>query len=338
MASPVPCAAMHPDNPLTRFLAEARSGRHLPFPGHGQTYERLAGLRRSTFEDGGLGRLVEAHEDACAILHEADHPGGHGMALAVWASEGERPLELRSSSDGYQLWGEKQFCGGADVVDAAVVTVTGPHGSQLVLAPLDSSAVHIDMNTWQTPAFHSAAVGTVTFSGLALNHEATIGGPGFYTSRAGFWQGAIGVAAVWAGLTDALVASLERPRPRSDQISLARRGEIEANRWAIDAALRHAAVAIDASPTSECEPLALSCRHVVRVHSELIVRALLHESGPAGLAFHPRAGTQLLELTMALGQSHGDRDLAALGERMRNEQASQSMMGGGGGNGTGSAG
>ena len=155
----------------------------------------------------------------------------------------------------------------------------------------------------------------------------------------GFWQGAVGVAAMWAGLTDTLIASLERARPRTDQVGLIRQGEIEANCWAIDAALEQAALSIDAAPSFECERLALSCRQTVRVHSELIIRTLLHESGPAGLAFHPRAGTQLLELTMALGQSHGDRDLAALGERVRNDgQSSQSIIGGGGGKGTGSVG
>lgn len=320
MASPIPFAAMHPDDRLSGFINEARSGRHLPFPGQGKTYERFTGLRHAARDDGGIGRLVEAHEDALAILDEAGHPGAPGQALAVWASEGQHPLELRPASGGYQLWGEKRFCGGADVVDAALITVSTASGSELVLAPLHSPEVHIDMTTWQTPAFQSAAVGTVTFSGLHLSHEAMVGGPGFYISRPGFWQGAVGVAAVWAGLTDALIASLERAGPRTDQIGLARRGGIEANRWAIDAALRQAALAIDALPTSECERLALCCRHSVRVHSELIVRTLLHESGPAGLAFHPRAGTQVLELTMALGQSHGDRDLAALGERVGNDR------------------
>jgi len=330
---------MHPDGQLAHFLAEARSKRHLPFPGHGATFERFTGLRQAARVDGGIGRLVEAHEDALAILHEAGQPCIEGRALAVWASEGEHPLELRPTSGGYQLWGEKRFCGGADVVDAAVITVPTSRGSQLVLAPLRSPEVHVDMTTWHTSAFHSAAVGTVTFAGLPLSHDAVVGAPGFYISRPGFWQGAVGVAAVWAGLTDTLIASLERARPRTDQVGLIRQGEIEANCWAIDAALEQAALSIDAAPSSECERLALSCRQTVRVHSELIIRTLLHESGPAGLAFHPRAGTQLLELTMALGQSHGDRDLAALGERVRNdEQSSQSIIGGGGGKGTGSVG
>ena len=339
VGSPILCAVMHPDDQRARFLAEARSGRHLPFPGHGRTYERFVGLQQGAQEDGGLGRLLEAHEDALAILDEAGHLGARGQALAVWASEGDHPLELQKVPGGYQLWGKKRFCGGADVVDAAVVTVPGVQGSQLVLVPLDSPAVHVDMSTWQTPAFQSAAVGTVTFSGLHLSHEAAVGGPGFYTSRPGFWQGAVGVAAVWAGLTDALIASLARSRPRTDQIGLACSGELEANRWAIDTALRQAAFGIDASPTSDCERVALCCRQIVRVHSESILRTLLHESGPVGLAFHPSAGTQVLELTMALGQSHGARDLVALGERVRKDEHSrQSMIGGGGGNGTGSVG
>ena len=42
----------------------------------------------------------------------------------------------------------------------------------------------------------------VMFSFRPLDPTAMIGTPGFYTNRPGFWQGAVGVAAVWAGIGD----------------------------------------------------------------------------------------------------------------------------------------
>ena len=197
---------------IPKFLDHARSQQSTPLTGSGHTAERFAVLRVAAADDPSLGRLIESHEDALAIHTEAGRDVPRGAALAVWAAESRGGLVLHRSGSGFRVVGTKGFCGGASVVDAALVTVAwtdaGPDGSSptsLVLVPVRDAGVRVHPNEWRQPAFAEADVCSVELD-LEIGADRLIGPPGFYTDRPGVWQGAVGVAAVWAGIGDALVA------------------------------------------------------------------------------------------------------------------------------------
>ena len=78
----------------------------LPFPGGGDTASRFEGLMALTRHDVALGRLVEAHADAVAILAEAGRPAEPGILYGVWAADfdGSRVVAERQGS-GWRLDG-----------------------------------------------------------------------------------------------------------------------------------------------------------------------------------------------------------------------------------------
>ena len=76
------------------LIADAAAG--LPLPGSGRTAARLSGLAAVGEADLALGRLVEAHADAVAILAELGGTAAQpGQRWGVWAAEGPQGRSLR---------------------------------------------------------------------------------------------------------------------------------------------------------------------------------------------------------------------------------------------------
>lgn len=95
--------------------------QEVPLPGGGRTPERLRRLAETAREDLSLAKLAEAHWDAVAILVEAGRAPEPDVLYAVWASEiPGQALQLKRTSDGYQLSGSKPFCSGIGMVDRAL--------------------------------------------------------------------------------------------------------------------------------------------------------------------------------------------------------------------------
>ena len=74
----------------------------LPIPGAGDTAGRFDALMADTRHDVALGRLVEAHADAVAILAEAGRPARPGALYGVWAADydGSRVVANDTEEDG----------------------------------------------------------------------------------------------------------------------------------------------------------------------------------------------------------------------------------------------
>jgi hypothetical protein len=295
------------------FLKVARSGLQLPLSGDGDTWTRLKTFRKVTAQSPSAGRLVEAHTDAAAVLSEAGRDVPGQTALAVWASTSASQVAASESEGGLLLSGSMRFCGGAGVVDSSVVAVRGAQGEQLVLIPLRQRGVSIDLSSWQTTAFAEAGIGRVSFNQVFVPEEDVIGAPGFYSSRSGFWWGAVGVAACWVGLVDRLnVLWVARSR-RRDPLAEVIEGKRLSLLWSIDALLRHAAVIADARDGSNARSVALCVRDSIATASTSFLQLVEAAAGPGPLAFEPEWARTCTELRLALGQSHGDRDLQALG-------------------------
>jgi hypothetical protein len=145
-----------------------------------------------------------------------------------------------------------------------------------------------------------------------------VGGVDAYLDRAGFWHGAVGVAAVWLGgaqgVADQLWAAARR-RPLHAH-ALVHAGAIDAELAAADALLAQAADAFDADPANRSETAELTARRVRAVVESAAVqiadrvgRAL----GAAPLALNAEHAKRVGDLQLYLRQSHAERDLEALG-------------------------
>ena len=201
----------------------------VPLPGQGRTARRFALLAQVSAADLSLGRLVEGHLDALAILAEAGRPARPG-SYGVWAAE--RPggaLRARDAGEGHGGWlisGTKPYASGAGALDRALVTAITAEGPRLFDVDLGRGAssdggdvLSVVADSWPAVGMADSLSGAVRFGDVRVDGTAAVGPPGFYTDRPGFWAGSAGVAACWYGGADgvlrALTATLRRADPAS---------------------------------------------------------------------------------------------------------------------------
>jgi alkylation response protein AidB-like acyl-CoA dehydrogenase len=303
-----------------RMLDLLRSGRlDLPLPGEGETQRRFEALTRLARQDVSAGRLGEAHADAGAIMAEAGHPAPAGL-LGVWASDG-RASRLTAALEGrtWRLDGVKQYCSGIGIVDHALVTAHTPDGPGLFLVSLDRPGLAFDPSTWRAEALAATCTGRVVFDGVRLLSSSRIGDAGFYLERPGFWHGAVGVAACWAGAATAISERVVGAE-REDAHTLAHAGAVEAEAWAMSAVLAAAAMEIDDDPQDKkgrARLRALTVRHVVERGCWDIVDRAGRALGPGPLAFEEDHLQRVADLGLYIRQHHAERDLEELGRLSR---------------------
>jgi hypothetical protein len=298
----------------------ASLGETMPLPGGGQTAARHRRLMAIGREDLSLARLAEAHWDAVAILAEAGRTPEAGALYAVWASEiPNEPLSLDTSGSGCTINGRKMFCSGAGLVDHALVTVGLPdHRLIDIDRKAMGSSAQFDDSDWKTIAFQEIRTSAASFSATPVSEDAFIGNPGWYLERTGFWHGACGPAACWAGGAVGLVDwALEQKR--NDPHTLAHLGAMRSSVWALESYLEAAGAEIDAQPEDLCaaKMRALMLRHLVEQECTNILRRLARAYGPYPLAMNDQIARRYQELDLYLRQSHAERDLEALGRGLK---------------------
>jgi alkylation response protein AidB-like acyl-CoA dehydrogenase len=299
---------------LRAMLAEGRLD--LPLPGRGRTPERhlaLAGIAR---EDLSVARLAEAHTDAVAILAEAGRVAVPGALYGVWAAETRsHPLKWKTTQSGFALQGSKVFCTGAGLVDRALVTVRDPE-ERLVDVDLKavSASIEFDTSGWIAEAFAETQTGITTFRDTAVGKEDLICTPGWYLKRPGFWHGACGPAACWAGGALGLV-DYARAQPKPDAQGAAHLGAMGAAAWALKAYLDISGQEIDADPDDavNAQRRALTVRHLVEQSCTDILTRFGRAFGPRPLAFDAAISRRYQELSLYIRQCHAERDLESLG-------------------------
>lgn len=292
----------------------------LPLPAAGQTAARHLRLFQVAREDLTLAKLAEAHWDAVAILAEAGRKPAPNALYAVWASEiPGHALQLSPDANGYTISGQKAFCSGIGLVDHALMT-TG--GADPLLFDLDLRAnwehCEADLTTWQVDAFRDTQTGGLTLKSAALPAASVIGKPGWYLTRPGFWHGACGPAACWAGgvagLLDAAMAN-----KRDDPHTLAHLGAMHADVWALRSLLTQAAHEMDAAPTDipAAQIRALALRHTAEQLATDVLRRFARAYGPQPLAMNQSVARRYAEADLYTRQSHAERDLHALAQLIR---------------------
>jgi alkylation response protein AidB-like acyl-CoA dehydrogenase len=278
-------------------------------------------------EDLSLARLAEAHFDAVAILAEAGRQPHPGAIYAVWASEiPGHSMTLERKSNMVLVRGEKMFCSGAGLVDRALVTVPLPD-HRLVDLDLGNaeSTIGFDFSAWKTSAFSEVRTSKMFVDGAVCSASDIVGEPRWYLERPGFWHGACGPAACWAGGAEGIVDYAMQQR-RTDPHTLAHLGAMHASVWAMKSVLATAAREIDDDPldVSRARVRARTVRHLVEVMSTDILRRLARAYGPHPIAMDESISRRYQELDLYLRQFHAERDLEALGRDLNGARAADS--------------
>jgi alkylation response protein AidB-like acyl-CoA dehydrogenase len=260
-----------------------------------------------------------------AIKSEAGLDHDPRLLLGVWASGGPaNQVVAEPVAGGWRLRGRRSWCSGAALLDQALLTVDAGHEQLLLTVDLDHPDLVIDPTTWKTPALAASATATVTFDGVAVPADGLVGGPGFYGDRPGFWAGSVGVAAVWAGGAEGLVAAL-RDAVGNDPHALAHLGAAEVASWAMQAALAAAAAEIDADPLDSRRlgvVRALTVRQLVERSCQEIIDRSGRALGPGPLVADPTHAQRVIDLQLYLRQGHAERDLEAIGRATRSDRHS----------------
>jgi|GEM_PF-914183 len=281
----------------------------LPLPGRGRTAQRLVELSEITRTyPVGVGRIVEAHVDAVAILSEAGVEPRPDSLYGVWASAGTPPAVL----EGGALYGTKRFCSGLGIVDRALIVVAADD-DRMRLVDVDvvqnDTATH-DTTAWATPALADTATGDIVFAGREVASTEVIASNDWYLDRPGFWHGACGPAACWAGAVLGVVDAADR-LVDDDVHQQAHVGAMRATRWSLRALLEQAGREIDVVPDDRAgaEIRGRSLRHSVERMCSDVLDRFARSFGPRPLTSDPAVARRVADTHLYLRQHHGEREL-----------------------------
>lgn len=292
----------------------------LPLPGSGKTHTRwqaLAGIARL---DLGVARLAEGHVDAVAILAElGGPPPPPGSRWGVWAAEPPAPiLHAEQRGADWVLTGTKPWCSGAHSCTHALVTARISDERALFAADLTGCGAAPVEGSWPAVGMAGSDSGAVQFDTV---QAVRVGEPGQYTSRPGFWHGAIGVAACWyggaCGIADTLLRQVRGGRVEPH--ALAHLGAVDASLQAAGDVLGAAAGAVDADPLDtgdEARIRAMRVRTVVEAACDDVLARVGRATGAGPLGSSAQHARLVADLTVYVRQSHAERDLAELGRQL----------------------
>lgn len=298
----------------------------LPLPGAGHTLARWQVLAEVAAHDLSLVKLFEGHTDALAILAEleAPAPGGHRphqqRYWATWCAEppdARVALEADSAahSRSVRLRGTKAWCSGAASVTHAVLSCWNAAGEPCLAAvAMDQPAVTVTGDGWHAVGMAASASVDVRFDDA---DAVRVGSPGDYVGRPGFWHGGAGIAACWFGGALGIARMARRFSGKSsDPHRLAHLGAIDIALTAAASVLREAAGWIDAHPREDARRVAMRARLAIESAATEVMQQAGRAVGAGPLCRDARFARAMADLPVFLRQSHGQRDLAGLGEQV----------------------
>ncbi len=336
-------ATMAPDDPLGSLIACCDTPDGIPLPAHGQTLARWRLFSDIAAAHGAVAiKLFEAHADALAILMEiAQARPERDTRWAVWAAEppdarvqaraaidaDTRALAARTGIDTgrpVRLDGRKAWCSGARAVSHALVTCHDGNGGALIAAiDVHGPGVRITDEGWHAVGMRDTGSGDVLLDNCPALQ---IGPAGAYLDRPGFWHGGAGIAACWYGAVLPFEQAVRRAVCRhGDPHAAAHLGAIDSDLHAAAALLRESAGWIDAHPRADAWVPAMRLRATVEATVQRVMRRAGNVLGAGPLCRDARLAALFADLPVLLRQSHAERDLATLGDRL-----SQSELGEGG--------
>jgi alkylation response protein AidB-like acyl-CoA dehydrogenase len=290
----------------------------LPLPGRGETAQRWRRLAELAEVDIVAARLAEAHLDAIAIIAELNGPEPKPPQLwGVWAAESrDAVLSAHGEGDATSVDGTKVWCSGAGLCTHALVTARLDSGERgLFAVDLGDAGVRPLPSGWRNPGMAESDTRSVQFSNVPA---VSVGRPGEYLSRPGFWHGAIGVAACWLGGARAVAKPLydRAAQDSADPHSKAHLGAVDAALAAGEALLFCAAESVDGDPLNRkgmAELIARRTRAVVETAVEESITRTGRALGPGPLCQDAQHAKRVADLNVYVRQSHAERDLERLG-------------------------
>jgi alkylation response protein AidB-like acyl-CoA dehydrogenase len=302
-------------------------GRTLPLPGSGDTWHRFEVLSKWASVDLSVGRLVEGHCDAIAILAEAAMlPVSEHSTYGVWAarSPGINTVAERVAG-GWRLSGSKDFCSGSGIIERALVTAEAPDGYRIFDLNVSEQVSKVHEDSWPAVGMADSMSHRLDFDGPVISDDCAVGGAGFYVGRPGFWFGAAGVAACWygggLGLVEGLMHSLPREPNAHVQADL---GVAIARIEAMHAVLHRAAEAIDVDPADAgggAHFRALATRQAVHDMSLEVLARVGSAGGARPLCLDEDQSRRAADLFVYLSQHHGGSDAAELARLAMEERS-----------------
>ena len=308
------------------FARACRNVATWPLPSQGNTGRRLELLATCAAKDVVLGRLIEAHADAVAILFELqsnfDHPLTSDLdrRWGVWAAGPPASVVASRRANGWTIAGTKRWCSGAELVTHALVDGEADDGQRLFAVDLANPGIAIAPADWVGCGMRRADTRRVEFLEVPA---LPVGGPGQYLSRPGFWAGAIGVAACWHGGTVAVAELLRSGADANPDVhTLVHLGAIYAALLQNQAMLREAGRRIDAPTGSDHAVLARSVRSTVERNAAAVIDRVGRALGPRPLAYERVHAQAVEDLAVYIRQDHAERDLERLGHDLVEGQVS----------------
>lgn len=312
---------------------------HLPLPGSGATLARWQALARVAAVDLSLVKLYEGHTDALAIFAELgltpDAP--LGSRWGVWCAEPPAyRVALVPQPDGSaRLRGLKAWCSGAATISHALVSAWDPAGEPCLAAvALDQPGVTVTNDGWHAVGMRASASVDVVFGDAVCQ---PVGPPGAYVNRPGFQHGGAGVAACWYGGLTRIASTLHaatapeaansasanpwlaNPGPANPH-RLAHLGAIDVAMAQARAVLRDTAAIIDANPADACALACARARLAVEAAASEVVTRAGRALGAGPLCRDAGFAQVMADLPVFIRQSHAERDQAALGRLVCNQE------------------
>ena len=173
----------------------------------------VAILRLIGAADLSVARLFEGHVNAVALVCRYGTPAqikrlardvAAGAFSAVWGADDAAGLSLERHGGSWLLKGRKILASGAGFVTRPVVTAKRD-GGQVMLLPRLEPGERADASGWTAQGMRSTATGAVDFSGMMLDAEQLLGGPGDFMRQPHFSGGAWRFCAVHLGAAERLV-------------------------------------------------------------------------------------------------------------------------------------
>ncbi|MNY05705.1 hypothetical protein D3C86_1384350 [compost metagenome] len=330
---------------LGTLIEEFVGAEGIPLPGHGQTLARWQLFATIAAKRGAVAiKLFEAHADALAILAEvAGATPAPDTRWAIWAAE-PPDARLRVQTDDLpkvppdlshiagltdsasftpaRLTGRKAWCSGAGEVSHALVTCwldqAEPGAQRLAVVDMAGPGIRVTREGWHAVGMAATDSGDVLFDDCPA---LLLTAPDAYLRRPGFWHGGAGIAACWHGaalplanaVANAVRAALKK---RDDPHAAAHLAAIDGDLHASAALLRETARWIDDHPTEDAFVPAMRARTVIEAAVLRVIQHAGNTLGAGPLCRNPTLAALYADLPVLLRQSHAERDLAALGQRL----------------------
>jgi alkylation response protein AidB-like acyl-CoA dehydrogenase len=161
-------------------------------------------LRAVGSVDLSFGRIFEGHVNALVLICRFGRPAQvagfardvrAGHLFGVWNTETGDGLRLEHG----RLVGRKVYASGAGWITRPLVTARDAEDDVLMVVPALPRGERADLSAWRAHGMRASASGALDFTGLAVDVDEIVGGPGDYHRQPWFSAGAWRFAAVQQG-------------------------------------------------------------------------------------------------------------------------------------------